>query len=1072
MSAGRDRNALFLELKPCLVQVTQLANRNSLDSAENRQLLELTSQIHAILQEQVDQKPEALDDILAEYAFFPLSHVFGQIDRFSFPLIENCFKILRILIAYGWKSKISAQLLQQILSFLTLVIDGNPASGNKRDLPEETALEAFRTKTILFNTAALSPAAAAGLAEQAANPILGHSVTVMLDSAADGPSPMIQRESLLSLQGLYVALRDHEAMAKFLPGIVSSLTKILSQPNRHKTAVLVQALRALQTVLTRALGDVRTRSILARAQGQAPNVESDESKILSPAWLNATVSQVKLALSTVMKLRKLEADSVREAVWKLCIALLDECHTTLSNCSPLLVESAMILELHSDERNPAQVQFDETNLGQTSLQHLANIYPELGETVKITLYNWLSSLPRVMQMDDDDKKRVAVQSLTNGMGIFRSLCLESTTLDELLSASLKDSMVSLLLASPQRPTPGGELLLHDGTLTLEMSTSNERFRSVLFARESHKELRTGLVSLLNALGSESQKAQVAAGLMECVRESSSADQVAAMWLCFELIKATDQSSREMDALFDLSSFDGPASNTEVVFDDLYTFAVQVLESHADRGSMDWRCEALSIEVAAYAARKLGRSFRPELIDVLFPIATFLGSMNSALQHHAVAALNDIASSVQYSSVADLIIDNVDYMVNSVALRLNTLDISPASMQVLLMMIRLAGARLVPFLDDVVDSIFAALENYHGYPILVESLFAVLKEMVDQASKTDRSLLTDGERTAINHKKQPWKDPGIDGLLEFLDKRKERREREAAEDAEILKGHPQEPWKSPLEEDDGEDSGSPHDAEPNEEKPPNSPTYQLVLRIAYLTQHYLTSASPMLRKSLLELITAACKLLAGDEDSFLPLVNAVWPVVISRLYDEEAFVSIEACSALSSLCQAAGDFMGSRFKTEWADGLHKWCRTAKQQSSGGSTRFRAAKQGGPKAGDAILIPVSSAGGSREKDMVLEAQEPGSASSLGQHSSPARIWAAAVKLLTSMVSYVRVEAVMFDDILDLLSDVLEKNSEVREALETVNADAVWLVRYERGYIEPLPTPKAEGFTFVEMKRMPRN
>lgn len=1064
MSEGRDRNALFLKLQPCCVQVTQLADRNPLDPAETRKLLELTTRIQSILQEQVDQDPEALDQNLAECIFFPLPHVFRQMDRFSFPLIENCVQILHTLIIYGWKSKISAQLLQQILSFLTFVIDGKPDSRHKREVPEETSLEVFRAKTALFNTAALSPAAAAGLAEHAAKSILGHSITVMLDGAADGPGPLIQREALLSLQGLYVALRDHEAMARFLPGIVSSLTKILSQPNRHKTAVLVQALRALQTVLTRVLGDMRTRSILARAQGQATDDESDKSKILSPAWLNATVSQVKLALSTVVKLRKLEADPVREAVWKLCIALLDECYTTLSNCSSVLVESAMMLE----------VQFVETTLGQTNLQHLANIYPELGETVKMTLYNWLSSLPRVMQMDDDDKKRVAVQSLANGIGLFRSLCLESTTMDESLSASLKDSVVSLLLSSPQKPTSGGELLLHDGTLTLEMSTSNERFRPVVLTRESHKQLRTGLVSLLNALGSQSQKAQVAAGLMECVRESSSADQVAAMWLCFELIKATDKASEEMDAFIDLSSFDDPASNTEAIFDDLYAFAVQVLESHAEMGSMDWRCEALSIEVAAYAARKLGRSFRPELIDVLFPIATLLGSKNSALQNHAVAALNDIASSVQYSSVSDLIIDNVDYMVNSVALRLNTLDISPASMQVLLMMIRLAGARLVPFLDDVVDSIFAALENYHGYPILVESLFAVLKEMVDQASKMDRSLLTDGERTVVNHKKQPWKDPGIDGLLEFLDKRKERREREAAEDAEILKGHPQEPWKSSLDDDDCEESGSRQDADSkqDEEKPTNSPTYQLVLRIANLTQHYLTSASPMLRKSLLELITAACKLLAGDEDSFLPLVNAVWPVIISRLYDEEAFVSVEACNALSSLCEAAGDFMSTRFKTEWADGLHRWCRTAKQQSSSGSTRFRAAKQGASKAGDAILIPVSSAGGSGDKDMVLEAREPDSASSLGQYSSPARIWAASVKLLTSMVSYVRIEAGMFDDILDLLSDVLEKNNEVREALEVVNADAVWLMRYERGYIEPLPTPKAEGFTFVEMKRMPRN
>jgi hypothetical protein len=57
-------------------------------------------------------------------------------------------------------------------------------------------------------------------------------------------------------------------------------------------------------------------------------------------------------------------------------------------------------------------------------------------------------------------------------------------------------------------------------------------------------------------------------------------------------------------------------------------------------------------------------------------------------------------------------------------------------------------------------------------------------------------------------------------------------------------------------------------------------------------------------------------------------------------------------------------------------------------------------------------------------------------------------------------------MFEDILDLLADLLEKNGEVREALETVDADAVWLKRYERGTAEWLPTPVMDGVVFTNM------
>ncbi|EQL01280.1 HEAT repeat protein [Ophiocordyceps sinensis CO18] len=1060
-SWARDRTALFHKLKPCCVKISQQASRDPEAPAAARELVELTSRVLDILEAQVQSNPNALDEKLAEYVFFPLYHIFRQMDRYPELLVENCIKSLRLLITYGWKSKISAKLVQQIFSLLVFIIDGVPGARNKRKAPEEIVLEAFRTQTALLGAAASSAAAASGLAEQDAIPVLGHGITVMLDGAVDGASSLIQQEALRGLRGVYSALREHEALASFLPGTISSLAKILSLHNQHKTAVLAESLDALRTVLTRVLGDLRTRAIIAQGQRGEPDPDGDKSKLLSPAWLKATVSQVKLALSTTMKLRALDAYQVREALERLCVALLDECHTALSNCTAILVETAIVLDSNAGVSDSAHI----------SLGHLVNIYPELGETVKTIVYNWMSSLPRVMQTGDDDSKRNAIRNLAKGVDLFWNLGLESATLDDSMSAALKDSIVSLLQSSPQQTEPGVQIQMHDGSVSVGTSAASEqKFQPIVLARESQKGLRGELMSLIDRLGSASQKAKLATSLMGSARESSSIDQTAAVWLCLELIKAADSSCTDVDAFLDLSLFARPSEDTESVFGDLYSFAIQVLESHADSSSDQWRSEALSLEVVAYAAHKSGFSFRPELIDVLFPIATYLGSENHALQQHAVAALNSVASSAQYSNVSDLIVDNVDYMVNSVALRLNTLDISPASLQVLLMMIRLAGPRLVPFLDDVVDSIFAALDNYHGYTSFVESLFAVLKEVVDQASRTKQHLLTKRERASVDHRKKPAKQRGLDDLLGFLDKRAEREARDAAEtaSAEPIEGHPKQPWntEAAVDSEDVQDQPGP---EGGDEKPPNSPTYQLLLRIASLTQHYLTSPTPTLRRSLLELLTAASLTLAGDEDSFLPLVNAIWPVVMSRLYDTEAFITIEACNTLASLCEAAGDFLSSRFKTEWGEGLHAWCRKAKQQASGGSTRskgFRSHPGGGAK----IMIPIRSVDGLQGKEPALELRSLPSGG-LGQHSSPAKIWEAVVKLLTSIVSFTHVDAEMFDEILDLLSDALERNSEVREALETINADAVWLARYERRRIDPLPTPQLEGVKFADMERVPR-
>ncbi|PNY29508.1 TEL2-interacting protein 1 [Tolypocladium capitatum] len=1061
----QERNALFQKLKPCCINISQLAIRETETPDAPRKMLELTNQVLGILEQQIEHNPVALDEKLAEYVFFPLYHIFRQMDRYPMLLVENCVKCLHILIAHGWKSKLSAKLVQQILSLLIFIIDGVPGSQTKREVPEETALEAFRAQTALLSTAASSTNASSGLVEQDTILILGHGITVMLDGAVDGANTQIQQEALRSLRGVYTAIREHEALASFLPGTISSLAKMLSSPNRYKAAVLTGCLETIQLVVTRVLGDMRTRSILAQGRAESQDDGADKGKVLSPAWIKATAAQVKLALSTLMKLRTQDVAQVREALERLCVTLLDECHITLSNCTTILVETAIILDTGVDAMLSPK----------TSLSHLVNIYPELGEAAMTTVYNWMSSLSRIMQISDEDSKQIAVHNLSKGLALLQGLGLESTTLDDSISRTLKDSMVSLVLASSQRVTPGTHLQLLDGTTPARASSTESLFQPVLLASQSQRGLRTELMGLIDSLGSASQKTKIAASMMEYVRESSSVDQIAAMWFCFELIKAVNTSTVDADVFLDMSAFTGPSEeDSGAVFSDLYGFAVQVLDSHMESDAADWRLEALSLEVIVYAAHRSGIAFRPELIDVLFPIATLMGSENPGLQQHAVAALNGISLSCEYASVSELIIDNVDYMVNSVSLRLNTLEVSPASMQVLLMMIRLAGPRLIPFLDDVVDSIFAALDSYHGYTFFVESLFSVLKEVVDQASRMDQRLLTGRERETVDHKKKPPKKDGLEDILEFLDQRTERRARDAAEAAsgEPIEGHPKAPWASESAGENGdEETQDQAGAAQSDDRPPNSPTYQLLLRIASLTQHYLTSPTPKLRRSLLELLTTASSVLAGDEDAFLPLVNAVWPVVISRLYDPEAFITVEACYALSGLCKATGDFLSSRFKTEWGDGLGNWCRRVKQASSG-PNRLRPPKadqtiSGGDKG---ILIPIRSGGGLDGRETGLEARTQ-SSGSLGQHASPVRVWEAVTKLLTAIVSYVQVDDETFDQILDLLSDTLENNQQVREVLETINADAVWLVRYERGYIEPLPTPKLEGVKFAEMVHMPR-
>ena len=100
--------------------------------------------------------------------------------------------------------------------------------------------------------------------------------------------------------------------------------------------------------------------------------------------------------------------------------------------------------------------------------------------------------------------------------------------------------------------------------------------------------------------------------------------------------------------------------------------------------LDWRLQALALETIALQASQQKEAFRGELIDALYPVLHYMGASVEALRDHAVTCLNIIARDCGYRNSGELIVSNVDYLVNAVALRLNSFDISPQAPQVLLM----------------------------------------------------------------------------------------------------------------------------------------------------------------------------------------------------------------------------------------------------------------------------------------------------------------------------------------------------------------------------------------------------
>ncbi|KAI1426006.1 armadillo-type protein [Xylaria sp. FL1777] len=1093
MASGSSatRNHFFKELKPICISINDLAVRSSDKKASAKALIKATEDLSALLDRRVSQDAAVLDEKLADYVFFPLSNILRNQQQYPIRLTEVTIKCFRVLVDYGWKSKLPKELAQQLLLLLTFIIAGVPGQAKQDRIPEETELESFKALASMVKASGSSPSGAAALVEANAIPTLGHAITVVLDGINDGRTSAIQLEALQALNALVVAIKDQTALATFLPGIVSSLSRFLAPPAALKIQrkVLVQGIDTLRDVLTKVLGDIKVRGVLKRPPDN--QVDNDtEGKILSNSWLKATVAKVKLALASVLKLRSHSSEDIRVALRKLCITLLDECHESLSDAAFILVETAMIVGDGNDKES----------VYETGLVDLARIYPELGDAVKTTVYNWVTSLPRIVQSSEEKVKQQAMQNLLKGQHFITTLQIDSSVLDDSLAASLRDSATALIVGSKSGSVlseiPSNALESYSMSMAKEGET--ESFPPVLIARETERPTRVALTDLISKIGSHSQRIRLANDMLSYLRESNGPSQVTSYWLAFEMVKSTLAQSSELDDFLDFSTAAETSDGSESALQELYTFSVAILDSQAEAEDIDWRMQALALEITTFAASRMRQGFRPELIDVLYPITTFLGSNIPQLRQHTIISLNNIAISCGYENVTDLIIDNVDYMVNSVSLRLNTFDISPASTQVLRMMIKLSGPRLIPYLDDVIASIFAALDNYHGYTLFVEGLFSVLTEVVQQGVKSSK-LLLEGTAKSISHKKTAPEIVSTRDLCKILDGRHERKRLRQQEQVELeeIERHPNRPFKAA----DITKTTNEGDAENEEETsteveklpPSKTRTFQLLSRITNLTQHYLTSPTPTLRKSLLNLLAMVCPALAPDEDEFLPLVNAVWPVLIERLYDPEAFVAIAACDALCALCAAAGDFLTTRFKTEWWDnGLGKWCRNVRaealrsqerdkgrgRRNLGMSTAMLPFGKSSQAQSSGIVIPTRAGDGQLTIGDTKE--EPASfvgggssssigSSGLGRFAQIAQIWSAVQDLLVAIVSHVNIDDDILDEVLPLLVDALEdQNSAAREAVEAVDADAVWLFLYERGMlaIDPSTRPNMAGVKFVEV------
>ncbi|KZM21297.1 uncharacterized protein EKO05_0011520 [Ascochyta rabiei] len=1022
-----ERQHTFQRLKQPCIDVLQVTATLAQRPSGKRDLVQALANLLTVLNT-ATSKPGALDAKLAEYAFVPVSQVLRLSRQVPVRALELCLECLSTLLRAGWGGGLEPALSGQLLILFTFLAKPSSAENGIAATSEELQALAFKCIGELLAEASRSHSGREALTATNNIPALGEAVLTTLDSLAESKSHGVKLAAVSVMKNLTSAIADDDALASFFPKIVSSLTKVLTPGSANKAGfrVIEQSIQVLTLLFLRLLSDRKTKNL-----PQETSAKDSRQVLRSTSWLQATASQIKIALANIYKMRNHDKSEVRRALLKLCLCVIQDCRTPLSDCTSMSMETVISLAGRDGEHDTIE---DELRIILLADQKLSDLLRE-------SLHDWVVSFPRIMQSKDDNKRRLIIHQISVTL---RLLGQDPAMIDDRLADGLRDGVSAVLADSKGLEDLGTAAAGSSVETGLALSTNNHpTFQPLQLRLKGQQDLMAEFRILLLQLAKSDSALNVVQDLVRTIDTGTQEMKLASYWVSVNLLRDLTTTNPSFDDLIDT----GSSNPREELLDHLYAHSVTLLTDRDPTAVSSWHFYALALETVALQAVRYRTEFRAELGEVLYPILHQLGSSNPALREHAVTCLNITSEAAGYSGARELVVDNVDYIVNAVGLKLAVGDVSPQAPQVLLMMMRLCGPSLLPYLDDLVGSIFEALERYHGYPALVELLFSVLKGMTEEGVKAPQLAI---EASAAPRPTATMTD--VVSTLSQMKADKLKRAQEAAN--EVPEPFPQRPWAETTPDAPTDDQPPPEKPEP---PPPAPRTYQILLTISELTQHYLTSTSPSLRTSLLSLLQTAIPALAKHETSFLPLINTLWPVLLPRLQDPEAYITSNALDVVGLMCAHAGPFMRTRIEGAW-DAIRNVGRRTRERKlhSGSKTSLLA---GGVKTRDVEsgLSHVS-----------LSADTTSSHPAL-YTSTPARmIWDALVRCLCAVAAHVPLREEQFEQLLDILDPVLA-TPDVRTALEAANADAVWLrlyrqARENKAGIDVASTPVGQRWTFV--------
>lgn len=287
-----------------------------------------------------------------------------------------------------------------------------------------------------------------------------------------------------------------------------------------------------------------------------------------------------------------------------------------------------------------------------------------------------------------------------------------------------------------------------------------------------------------------------------------------------------------------------------------------------------------------------------LINYIFTL--FESLTYSSLHNNGKLALLMIVNNYYKGSVQDLIMDNLNYLIDGLSLKLAMPNsLGPSLLGILLIILKVAGNKLIEGdqLGDIISQVFILIDNYHGYSVLVEGFFRVFREIVHQVKQkylNNLSLLEVEQANAENVSPyKPWGMTTIAQLNDLLDTTKKLVEpfEDYSSEQEYFKA-PGVPFTSEEKDSDDEEDEQDEETPQTEQWPsciPKQPYFQVQKMFIYGLR-LLSHPSDTLKYEILVTLVDIYPLLSTNYLLLLPIVSANLPELVSLL-DNESVAAI-------------------------------------------------------------------------------------------------------------------------------------------------------------------------------------